>query len=85
MEMGPSAGACGPERASSEPRRGESGEPAAVLVTLELDEQGKETRMRMTISCPTKEVRDAMIASGMEQGIDAGYAAMDRLLAELAR
>lgn len=73
MEMGPGACACGPE--------GESGAAGAVLVTLELDEQGEVTRMKMTISCPTKEVRDAMLASGMEQGMEAGYQQLDALLA----
>lgn len=77
MEMGPGVAGCGPESASAE--------PGAVLVTLELAEQGGETRMRMTISCPTREVRDAMLASGMDQGMEAGYQQLDALLAEQAQ
>lgn len=77
MEMGPGAGSCGPES--------EGGEPGEVLVTLELDEHGKETKMKMTISCPTKEVRDAMLASGMDQGMEAGYRRLDAILAEQKR
>lgn len=74
MAMGPGAGACGPER--------EGGEPGEVLVTLELDERGTRTHMTMTISCPTKEIRDAMLASGMEQGMEAGYQQLDAILAD---
>lgn len=77
MEMGPGVAGCGPERASAE--------PDTVLVTLELDEQGRQTRMKMTISCPTKEVRDAMLASGMDQGMEAGYQQLDAILAEQDR
>jgi uncharacterized protein YndB with AHSA1/START domain len=77
MDMGPSAGACGPGC--------ERGEPADVLVTLELIERGTRTRLTMTISCPTKDIRDAMIASGMEHGMEAGYAQLDALLEEQNR
>lgn len=73
MEMGPGAGTCGPEW--------EGGDPGDLLVTLELEEHGKETRMTMTISCPSKEVRDAMLASGMERGMEAGYQQLDAILA----
>lgn len=76
MEMGPGAAGCGAQC--------EDAEPSAVLVTLELDEQGGETHMTMTISCPTREVRDAMLASGMDQGMEAGYQQLDALLAEPA-
>jgi len=77
MEMGAGAGGCAPECGA--------GGPAVVLAAIELDEQGGRTRMRMTISCPTKEVRDAMLASGMEQGMEAGYQQLDAILAERDR
>jgi len=77
MEVGPGAGACGPE--------GEIGETATVLVALELDEQNGETHMRMTLSCPTKDIRDAMLASGMEHGMEAGYVQLDAMLADQPR
>lgn len=79
MEMGPGAdgGECGSE--------GESHGWPSVVVTIELDERGDHTRMTLTISCPTKEVRDTMLASGMERGMEAGYMALDRMLAESAR
>jgi hypothetical protein len=39
----------------------------------------------MTLLFPTKEGRDAALASGMEHGVAAGYETLDGLLAELAR
>ncbi len=74
MEMGPGAGGCA--------AHGDGGEHPPVLTTLELDERGGKTRMKMTIACPTKEVRDAMLASGMEQGMEAGYQTLDAILSE---
>jgi uncharacterized protein YndB with AHSA1/START domain len=73
MEMGPGAAGCGPGC--------EGGGSDEVLVTLELNERGGGTQLRMTISCPTKDIRDAMLASGMEQGIEAGYQQLDAILA----
>ncbi len=77
MEMGPGAAGCGSPC--------EDAEPSTVLVTLELDEQGGQTHMKMTIACPTKEVRDAMLASGMDQGMEAGYQQLDAILAQQVR
>lgn len=71
MEMGPGGPGC------------EGSTPDAVLVTLELSEQGGRTQLRMTISCPSKEVRDAMLASGMEHGVAAGYDRLDAILSEV--
>lgn len=73
MEMGPGGGGSCAEA--------ECGQSAIVVVTLELDEQDGETRMKMTISCPTQQIRDAMLASGMEHGMEAGYQQLDALLA----
>ncbi|MCK6483352.1 MAG: SRPBCC family protein [Phycisphaerae bacterium] len=78
MEMGPGAGAGGAAECGG-------GEPGGVLVTLELAEQGGQTQLTMTISCPTKHVRDAMLASGMEHGVEAGYQQLDAILAEQSR
>lgn len=70
MEMGPGAGGC------------EGGGQSDVVVTLELSEQGGGTQLTMTITCPTQQVRDAMLASGMEHGMEAGYTQLDAFLAE---
>ncbi len=42
-----------------------------VLVTLALTEQSGRTTLMLTILCPSKEARDATIASGMEHGATA--------------
>ena len=75
MEMGPGAGECAPD--------GGSGEPWALLVTLELSERDGHTHLRMSIHCPSKEARDTVLASGMEHGVAAGYDALDGLLAAM--
>jgi uncharacterized protein YndB with AHSA1/START domain len=77
MEMGPGAGPCGPE--------GGSPEPWELLATLELTEKGGITTMEMTLSFDSKQARDGALASGMEQGMEAGYKAMDAYLAEQTR
>lgn len=74
MQMGPGAGPCGPE--------GGSVEPWELLATLELTEQGGVTSMKMTLSFGSRQARDGALASGMEQGMEVGYQAMDAYLAE---
>ncbi len=77
MEMGPGAGGCGSD--------GEAADASELVVTLELTEQGGRTHLKMTVLCPSREVRDSVIASGMEQGVAAGYDTLDELLAEIGR
>lgn len=79
MEMGPGAVTCGPENAEC------AEEPWELLATLELNEQGGKTEMRMTLSFGSKAARDGALASGMEHGMEAGYAALDAFLAEGGR
>lgn len=50
------------------------------LVTIALAEDGGRTSLTLTILFPSKEARDGMLASGMEQGLGAGYDNLDRLL-----
>jgi uncharacterized protein YndB with AHSA1/START domain len=54
------------------------------LATLVLAEQGGRTTLTLTVLYPSREARDATIASGMEHGLAAGYDRLDELLA-LAR
>lgn len=75
MEMGPGAGTCGPENAEG------SEEPWELLATLELNEHGGKTEMRMTLAFGSKAARDGALASGMEHGMEAGYAMLDEILA----
>lgn len=52
------------------------------LGTLVLREEGQRTHLTLTLLFPSKEARDAAIASGMEHGIKAGYDRLDEVLAQ---
>lgn len=61
------------------------------VCTLTLSEQrgpggagGARTTLTLTIVYPSKEARDATIASGMDQGMAAGYDQLDAMLAASA-
>ena len=58
-----------------EPQAGEQ------LATLVLTEQGGKTALTVTVLYPSKEARDATIASGMERGVAASYDRLAELLA----
>jgi uncharacterized protein YndB with AHSA1/START domain len=51
------------------------------LATLVLEEQGDKTLLTITVLYPSKEARDATIASGMEHGVAASYDRLAQLLA----
>jgi uncharacterized protein YndB with AHSA1/START domain len=51
------------------------------LATLEFIEQRGGTLVRITVVYPSREARDATLASGMEQGMAAGYDNLEALLA----
>jgi uncharacterized protein YndB with AHSA1/START domain len=51
------------------------------LGTLVLTEQGGKTTLTVTVLYPSKEARDATLASGMERGVTAGYDRLAELLA----
>lgn len=53
--------------------------------TAVLTEQRGRTTLVITLLYPSKEVRDAALASGMEHGMSAGYARLDELLSEETR
>lgn len=48
-------------------------------------EQGGVTTMRITQTYCSKEARDGAIASGMDQGMEAGYQRLDAVLAQAAQ
>jgi uncharacterized protein YndB with AHSA1/START domain len=54
------------------------------LSTLVLTEQGGKTLLTLTVQFPSKEARDAAVASGMEHGMAAGYDRLDGILAGTA-
>jgi uncharacterized protein YndB with AHSA1/START domain len=51
------------------------------LATLILAELGERTRLTITLLYESKEARDGAAASGMEQGMAAGYERLDEILA----
>jgi len=57
------------------------GQAGEQLATAVLTEVGGKTTLTTTLLYPSKEARDATIASGMEHGVAAGYARLDELLA----
>jgi len=77
MEMAPGAGPCAPD--------GGPPEPWELVATLELSEKDEVTSMKMTLAFGSKQARDIALASGMEQGMEAGYAQLDAFLAERSR
>jgi uncharacterized protein YndB with AHSA1/START domain len=79
MEMGPGAGPCGSECGEGGAEGG--GDPWELLATIDLTESAGRTHLTMTLRFPSKQARDAALASGMEQGVAIGY---DRLAAMLA-
>jgi uncharacterized protein YndB with AHSA1/START domain len=54
-----------------------------ALATAVLTEQGGKTTLTTTVLAPSKEARDAVIASGMEHGVAAGYDRLDDVLASM--
>lgn len=61
------------------------GQPIGSQVeTHEFTEKGGVTAMRITQVYPSKEARDGVIGSGMDEGMEAGYERLDALLAQRA-
>ncbi|HJQ76555.1 MAG TPA: SRPBCC family protein [Acidimicrobiia bacterium] len=54
---------------------------SATLNTLTLEERDGITIMRVLVQCETTETRDAIIASGMEGGLQHGLDRIDEILA----
>jgi uncharacterized protein YndB with AHSA1/START domain len=60
-----------------------SGEPiGSLLETHEFAEKSGVTTMRITQAYGSKETRDGALASGMDQGMEAGYKQLDAVLAQ---
>jgi uncharacterized protein YndB with AHSA1/START domain len=58
---------------------------APSLVTQTLTEENGKTRLVVTASYPSIEVRDTVIKTGMEQGAGVSYDRLEDLVAELQR
>lgn len=59
-----------------EPQSGEQ------IGTLEFIERAGATMVRISVVYPSKEARDGALASGMEQGMSAGYDKLEAMLAD---
>jgi len=70
-----------PERIVTTERFDESWYPGEGLNTLVLVEQGGRTTLTQTMRYESKEARDAVLKSGMEQGVEASYDRLAELLA----
>ncbi|HEV3168415.1 MAG TPA: SRPBCC family protein [Isosphaeraceae bacterium] len=55
-----------------------------ALVTTVLVEHAGKTRLTSTLLFPSRELRDAVINSGMERGVTANYDRLDEYLASIA-
>lgn len=57
------------------------GRPGEALVTTAFAEQGGQTLLTMTLSFPSREIRDMALQSGMERGVAMSYDRLAELLA----
>jgi uncharacterized protein YndB with AHSA1/START domain len=55
------------------------------VVTMDLTEEGGKTRMTVTARYPSVEVRDTVLASGMERGAAISYDRLEDVVCELQR
>jgi hypothetical protein len=62
-----------------------SGQPVCSLIeTHRFEEKDGVTTMRITQAYDSKDARDGAIASGMDQGVEAGFKQLDAMLAHAA-
>lgn len=54
-----------------------------TLVTLVLTERAGRTTTAMTVLYSSREARDGALKTGMEEGLEVGYARLERLLASI--
>lgn len=54
------------------------------LATMRLTESGGRTTVTIHVLFPSKEARDGLLQSGMEQGMNASYALLEEVLRSLA-
>jgi uncharacterized protein YndB with AHSA1/START domain len=50
------------------------------LATIVLEADNEKTNLTLTVLYPSKEARDGALASGMEQGVEAGYDRLEEML-----
>ena len=75
-----------PERLVNTEKFDESWYPGEAVETTVLTEQGGKTTLTSTVRYQSREARDGVLRSPMEQGVSTGYDKLDELLASsLAR
>ena len=57
--------------------------PGECLVTVELSDVGRQTRLTSTTLFPSREVRDTIVESGMKRSADELYGKLGELLTAL--
>jgi uncharacterized protein YndB with AHSA1/START domain len=72
-----------PERIVSTEKYDESWYPGGAVGTVVLTEKGGVTTVTMTMRYDSKEARDAVVKSPMEQGVAAGFDTLEKLLRTL--
>jgi uncharacterized protein YndB with AHSA1/START domain len=70
-----------PQRVVATEQFDEAWYPGEGLNTLVLVEHGGRTTLTQTMRYESREARDAVLKSGMQEGVTAGYARLDALLA----
>lgn len=70
-----------PERIVNTEKFDEPWYPGEAIGTAVLTEHAGRTTLTTTVRYDSREIRDGALKSGMEQGITAGYAALDDVLA----
>ena len=70
---------------STEVYEGAPGGGEGTLNTLTLDEVDGRTTLMVLVQCPDKEVRDAIINSGMEGGLQDAYDLLEEIAVSLAK
>jgi uncharacterized protein YndB with AHSA1/START domain len=71
-----------PERIVNTEQFDESWYPGGAVETTTLVEKGGTTTLTATVRYDSREARDAVLKSPMEQGVAAGYDILDQFLAE---
>ena len=74
-----------PERLVATEQFDESWYPGGAVDTMVLTEQVGRTTLTTTVVYDSREARDAVLKSPMEQGVEAGYNTLETLLTTLAR
>jgi len=70
-----------PERIVATEKFDESWYPGEAVGTLVLLEQDEKTTLTQTVLYASREAREAVLKSGMESGVAAGYDRLEKLLA----